>query len=670
MRRRWRYEGSDKGWSWVVVFAACFVSFILDGIFRTSGVLLVPFIEEFRVTKDEASWPLDVCLAVLSLAGPFSGMLGPHFGVRPVVIAGSVIGAIGLSFCFFSVSFNIIICLFGVVFGIGYGLISTMIPIIINIYFFDLRSTAIGIAISGGCFGSVILPIVIEFFINHYEISGCLLLMGGIVFNVAVAGAFMRPPTLPKQKVQPESLPLVEKTSVSMNSYSLVTPERKNSASLNNFINCSDKTELEGELDPKSSQQREFQAELVRTLNRRIVRQSSAVESLQEESIDSLDTSTSSFCGRKTETLYKESDDLLKAQKEFEDTLSDFHSVVVDIEVTSKSDDVLNRFDADEVKTSNLTDSCPARHSFSVSSAKRKQLSKFKSPIPSAGPLKKHAFINSSGDISIFNLYPVSENTKKETRKVSGTHSLPVSKIDGISERSEDLIHQNLEDTSISWNYSKPFGIARSLICVATSVAFYLTTVTSLSFYFLYHVFDNIIADYSVNHGILKEDTKDVLLAFTACDLFGRLCLGWITDKKYLTRSRLVTLTMAGIGLIFFSLPFATDYWSLLVVSGCYGVLLGCTMVLFPILLVEYLGIEMHAVAYGCMCFPKAILFINRPFLIGYLRTILGSYENMFFFLGAISIAISAVWLLEKCLLPKNRPFLEESRNKDPDELS
>ncbi|GBO40151.1 hypothetical protein AVEN_181590-1, partial [Araneus ventricosus] len=287
-----------------------------------------------------------------------------------------------------------------------------------------------------------------------------------------------------------------------------------------------------------------------------------------------------------------------------------------------------------------------------------------------AGPLKKHAFINSSGDISTFDLYSVSENTKKETRKLSETHSLPVSKTGGVSESGEDLIHQNFEDASISWDYSKPFGIARSLILVATSAAFYLTTITSVSFYFVYHVFDNIIADYSVDHGILKEDTKDVLLAFTACDLFGRLCLGWITDKKYLTRSRLVMLAMAGIGLIFFSLPFATDYWSLLIVSGCYGVLLGCTMVLFPILLVEYLGIEMHAVAYGCMCFPKAIIFINRPFLIGYLRTILGSYENIFFLLGTISIVVSAAWILEKCLLLKNSPLLEESRNEDPTELS
>ncbi|KAF8766655.1 Monocarboxylate transporter 9 like protein [Argiope bruennichi] len=635
MRRRWRYEETDKGWSWVVVFAACFVSFVLDGIFRSSRVLEVPFVEAFGVTKEEASWPVDVCLAALSLAGPFAGMLGQHFGVRPVVIAGSVIGAVGLGLCFFSLSFNIVICLFGVVFGIGYGLVSTMMPIIINIYFFKLRSTAMGISISGACFGSAILPGIMEFLIDIYEISGCLLLMGGMVLNVAVAGALTRQLPSSKRKVQRECLPLVEKSSLSINSYPLVTPERKNSASLNNFIES--EKEYEGDLDPNSNPQRELQAELLRTLHKRIARQSSTVEPFQEESYDSLDTSLSSFCGRKEETLYKESDDLLKAQKEFEDTLSDFQSVVVDIEVTSKSDDVLNRFDPDEVKTSDLTDSCPARHSFSVSSAKRKQLMK---------------------------------NSKKETRKVSDSHSLPASKTDGISGSGEDLIHHDLVDSLFQRNYNKPFGIARSLILVATSAAFYLTTVTSVSFYFLYHVFDNIVVDYSVDHGILKEDTKDVLLVFTACDLFGRLCLGWITDKRYLTRSRFVMLTMTGIGLIFFSLPFATDYWSLMVVCGCYGVLLGCTMVMFPILIVEYLGLEVHAVAYGCMCFPKAIIFINRPFLIGYLYSILGSYENMFFFLGAISILVSVAWFLKKCFLKNDPLHPEESRNEDLEQPS
>ncbi|GFW60269.1 monocarboxylate transporter 9 [Trichonephila clavipes] len=618
-------EGPDTGWSWVVAFAAFFNSLVLSGILRSSGILFVVFLDIFGLTRQETSWPITICISVLSFFAPMSILLEKGLGVRPIVIIGAVVGAIGLSTCFIASSLNIITILLGV-FGIGYSLVSALTPVIINNYFPNGIITANSIANSGACIGSIIFPIMFEYLIDIYELSSCLLLTGGIVLNVAIAGVLMRPPSWSKQEIREENIPLRKESSQIPKPppLPLKISERRKSISLN-FIDkkCNDKLDYEVDLGSKTNLQRELQSELVLTLKKRTALHSeepSTLRKFQEESYDSLDTSLSSFYAQKVETLYKESDELLRAQKEFEDSISDFQSVVVDIVVTSKSDELLNRLDPDEVKTSELTESCPARHSFSISSAKRK-LNKFKSPIPSAGPLKKHKYTDSSGEINCFDLYPVDESTK-EARKTSESHSLPTSKIDEIPEEPNEELPP-FED-----NREESLGHVGSFVSVITSMIFYLTAFTNISFYFLFHMFISIIVDYSMDRGIPNTDTKYVLMVFAFCDFLGRVCLGWITEMKYFTRARFVMLCMGSIGLVFFTLPFATDYWSLIMVSGCYGVLLGCMMIVFPILLMDYFGMEMYAVTYGFLCFLNGFASFAMPSLIG--KSILVTYFQYF----------------------------------------
>lgn len=47
-----------------------------------------------------------------------------------------------------------------------------------------------------------------------------------------------------------------------------------------------------------------------------------------------------------------------------------------------------------------------------------------------------------------------------------------------------------------------------------------------------------IIVDFSMDKGLLEADGKYVIAAISFGDLMGRLCLGWITDKEYLSLPR------------------------------------------------------------------------------------------------------------------------------------
>ncbi|CAL1271142.1 unnamed protein product [Larinioides sclopetarius] len=521
----------DQGWSWVVAFACCFSSLILAGIFRTSGVLFVAFISTFGVSREEASWPMVVCISVLNLAGPFCGILGQKIGARPVVIIGAVIATIGISTCYLTTSLGIITVLFGGVFGVGYGFMNTVMPCILNAYFLNLRTLANGIANSGSCIGSIVLPVIFEHFISTYGLSGCFLLTGGIVLHIAIAGSLMRDPPWVHKKI---SSPVEGNCHYSMTEYrtpksttkdvlALEDPERNGSSDSNNeAVPCisADNTE-------QTSQ-----------LNRR----------------------------------------------------------------NSISDNALNISPDCSILDNNLDGSS--------------QPCVEEAAIPENSGQKEKSFIN-----------------KKFQQVCLHCKFLP----------------------SLCKSETTSSSIVSSFLTVLTCPMFQVTAITDVIFYFLYHMYVVIIVDYALDRGVQDANTKYILFAFSIADLFGRLCFGWITDRKMLSRSRFVMIGMALIGVTFFTFPFANGYWSLIAVSSCYGLLLGCTMVMFPILLVEFCGIELHTVSYGCMCFMNGFASFGRPLLIGYFRDHVGSYSKMFYVLGGISLFSSTLWLLEKPLERRNQ---------------
>lgn len=338
-------------------------------------------------------------------------------------------------------------------------------PVILNTYFLNLRATANGIANSGSCIGSIILPIVFEQLIAAYGLSGCFLLTGSIVLHLTIAGALMRPPPWLKSKKENKQKILLK--------YKPVPTEQTTD----------------------------------------IVNSGSFSPAKQNEVCPKEDYT------RRTETK------------------------------------ILNDFERTEAE----------------------------------------CLINKDGANPI--ILPSSELKAKDADKV---HSLKT-----IS------LHRGSVTSTL------PLTVLESFRSVLTCPMFYVTAVTNVCFYFLYHMYVVIIVDYALDSEVLDSDAKNILFAFAISDLFGRLCLGWITDRKFVTRPRFVMMCMLLIGLVFFAFPYATGYASLIIVSCLYGLLLGCTMVVFPILLVDFCGIELHAVAYGCMCFMNGFASFTRPFLIG-----------------------------------------------------
>ncbi|KAG8200640.1 hypothetical protein JTE90_022262 [Oedothorax gibbosus] len=177
-------EEPDTGRAWVVAFAACIINMILSGISRMIGILYVAVIDTYGVTRAEATLPFTVRNSIRSLSGPLVGILGQRFGIKKVTLFGGIVAAAGAGFCSFAPNVFWLDVFWGGIHGLGFAFANTLIQVVVGQYFEKYKVTASGIALSGACVGSLGFPILVEWILDTYGLSGGFLILAGIVMNV------------------------------------------------------------------------------------------------------------------------------------------------------------------------------------------------------------------------------------------------------------------------------------------------------------------------------------------------------------------------------------------------------------------------------------------------------------------------------------------------------
>ena len=172
---------------------------------------------------------------------------------------------------------------------------------------------------------------------------------------------------------------------------------------------------------------------------------------------------------------------------------------------------------------------------------------------------------------------------------------------------------------------------------------------TQISFTWGWTTYVMVIVDYAVDRGVGITEAVVLLSAFAGADLCGRLGSGWISDKGIIKRRNVACGSILFIGILLWVVPLASDFPVLLAISIGLGLFSGSIMILFSILLVEYVGIEIMPVALGTSTFACGIATILRPAVIGYFRDVHGSYDGLFQTLGFACMSTALLWLLEPC---------------------
>ncbi|KMQ96501.1 monocarboxylate transporter 3-like isoform x2 protein [Lasius niger] len=188
----------DGGYGWVVVFASFMCNMIVDGIAYTFGVFLGEFVKYFGEGKGKTAWVGSLLSGMYLSAGPVVSALTNKYGCRAVCMAGSFLGAAAFVLSTFSSSVNMLMMTYGIMGGIGFGLIYLPAVVCVGYYFETKRSLATGIAVCGSGFGTFAFAPLATLLLETYSWKGANLILAGLILNCAVFGAMMRPLEYPK----------------------------------------------------------------------------------------------------------------------------------------------------------------------------------------------------------------------------------------------------------------------------------------------------------------------------------------------------------------------------------------------------------------------------------------------------------------------------------------
>ncbi|XP_033759184.1 monocarboxylate transporter 12-like [Pecten maximus] len=183
----------DGGWGWVITFSSFMVSFLVDGVCFTFGIFFPEFLRHFGESKGKTQILGSVLNGAYLSLGPVAGALVNKFGCRKIAISGAFVSSIGLFLSTFSPTLDVMIILYGVVGGSGFGLIYLPAIVMVGYYFDKRRAFATGIAVCGSGIGGFVFAPLCVFLLETYGWQGAMWVISGIVFNGAIFASFYRP---------------------------------------------------------------------------------------------------------------------------------------------------------------------------------------------------------------------------------------------------------------------------------------------------------------------------------------------------------------------------------------------------------------------------------------------------------------------------------------------
>ncbi|KAM9197782.1 monocarboxylate transporter 9 isoform 1-T2 [Dugong dugon] len=198
-------KSPDGGWGWVIVFVSFFTQFLCYGSPLAVGVLYIEWLDAFGEGKGKTAWVGSLASGVGLLASPVCSLCVSSFGARPVTIFSGFLVAGGLMLSSFAPNIYFLFFSYGIVVGLGCGLLYTATVTITCQYFDSRRGLALGVISTGSSVGLFIYAALQRLLIEFYGLDGCLLIVGALALNILACGSLMRP-------LQSSHCPLPEKT--------------------------------------------------------------------------------------------------------------------------------------------------------------------------------------------------------------------------------------------------------------------------------------------------------------------------------------------------------------------------------------------------------------------------------------------------------------------------
>jgi sugar phosphate permease len=156
-------------YGWVIVGVTFLTLLVGAGVRSAPGVLLVPLETEFHWSRGTISFAIAVSLILYGLIGPFAAALMERFGVRRIMMSALALLAAGVALTTLMTQSWQLVLLWGVVVGIGAGVIANVLGAVVAARWFTARrGLVIGVLTGSAAAGQLIFLPTFAAITSHY----------------------------------------------------------------------------------------------------------------------------------------------------------------------------------------------------------------------------------------------------------------------------------------------------------------------------------------------------------------------------------------------------------------------------------------------------------------------------------------------------------------------
>ncbi|TDG97632.1 hypothetical protein EPR50_G00209860 [Perca flavescens] len=193
----------DGRWGWVIVGCCFMVMVCTRAVTRCISIFFVEFQAYFGADYSATAWIHSLVDCTTMLCAPLGSLVGNRWSCRVAVMLGGLLSSAGLLLSSFSSSLETLYLTMGVLTGLGFALCYTPAISMVGCYFGRGQALAYGVAMSGSGIGTFVLAPAVQLLIERYSWRGALLVLSGVVANLCVCGALLRPITARQVEEEP-----------------------------------------------------------------------------------------------------------------------------------------------------------------------------------------------------------------------------------------------------------------------------------------------------------------------------------------------------------------------------------------------------------------------------------------------------------------------------------
>lgn len=200
---------------------------------------------------------------------------------------------------------------------------------------------------------------------------------------------------------------------------------------------------------------------------------------------------------------------------------------------------------------------------------------------------------------------------------------------------------------------------AKGILTLLASPTFYALVLGALTVDYTVTVVHGTIVDYARDRGV-ERSSAELSMTYCAPAIFlGRLLLPLVADAGLIGRTSLAALCLACMAASALVLPHTATFVTYILAQVLLAFFLSCLATLKAVLAADKFGAEAVPAYYGANGIALVPVLLANPWLTGFFRDTMGSYDNLFRLIAGLHLVTSCIYFVLAYKQRSHRPTVD-----------